>query len=111
MRRPGLLIAGMLLAAGAGLAVANPASAAVGHSGADTPRWYHCHYHNGSHWNDWDDDWDDWGARRDDQSDHRRWCHTHRYRGHGHGHGHGNGHVSVNLGNGDGIHVGIGHDD
>jgi hypothetical protein len=59
MRRLGLLVAGGLLASGAGLALATPASAAV-QSGGDRPRhsdcdhgygddYYHHHSHHGHH--------------------------------------------------------------
>jgi hypothetical protein len=110
MRRPGILLAGMLLATGAGLALASPASAATGYSGADTPRWYHCHSHYG-HWDDdwfWDDGGDHWTARSSSHDSHRRYCHNHRHGGHGYGHGYGHGgHVSVGIGAG-GIAVSVG---
>ena len=91
MRRPGLLLAGMLLATGGALAVAGPVSADVGSSGADSTRW-HCHGGNPHRDNDWDDG-DDWTARRHNGDNRRRFCHRHRH-GHGswHGHHHGNWH-------------------
>jgi hypothetical protein len=99
MRRPALLIAGMLLATGAGLAGASPASAAVSGGSGDGSRW-HCHWYNGHDWPDFWDDWFDdgpWNARRHDDN-RRRHCHNHRGHGShgGHGHGHG-GHVSVGI--------------
>ena len=93
MRRPGVLLAGLLLATGAGLALSSPAAAAPAGPGVDGPRW-HCHWSSGHNW--YDDDWDD----GDHWSDHRRrYCHRHR---HGQWHG---GHVIV--GNG-GVFVGGG---
>lgn len=95
MRRAGLLIAGIFLVTGAGVAVANPAAASPG-SGTDRPRGYHCHWYNGhGHWVDWYD-----GDHR------RRYCHIHRHRGHGHGLGHGHGHGPGLIGIG--VHIGIG---
>jgi hypothetical protein len=106
MRRPALLIAGMLLATGAGLAAASPASAAVSGGSGDSSRW-HCHWYNGHDWPDYWDDWFDdgpWNARRYDNDNRRRYCHSHR-----HGHWHGNGHVSIGIGSGGiGVHVGGG---
>ena len=97
MRRAGLLIAGMFLVTGAGLAVANPAAAAP-NSGADRPRGYHCHWYNGQgHWNDWYD-WDDGDDWRDVR---RRYCHSHR-RGMSHGHGGHGGLISIGVG----VHIG-----
>ena len=95
MRRPALLIAGMILAAGTGLAVSSPASAAVGNSGADGNRW-HCHW-RGHDWNNWnnDDDWwnNGWSAEATN-NDSRRYCH---YRRHHHRH-HWWGQLTVNAG-------------
>jgi len=102
MRRAGLLIAGMFLVTGAGLAVANPAAAAP-NAGADRPRGYHCHWYNGhGHWNDWYDwdDGDDWDGPWHNGDSRRRYCHRHRGMGHGHGHGL----ISVGVG----VHIGIG---
>jgi hypothetical protein len=83
MRRPALLIAGMLLATGTGLALASPASAAVSNTGADSYRW-HCHWNDYHNWND-DDDWWDGGNNWSAQSasnDSRRWCHYRHHRWH-----------------------------
>jgi len=79
MRRPALLIAGMLLATGAGLAVSAPAVAAESSSGGDSSRW-HCQRH---YW-DRDRDWrDDSLARKAGADDHRRRdCRHRHYRGH-----------------------------
>ena len=49
MRRPVLYLAGLLLATGASLALAGPASAAV--SGPKCDKGYHHHHHGG----DWDE--------------------------------------------------------
>jgi Spy/CpxP family protein refolding chaperone len=70
MRRPALLIAGMLLATGTGLALAAPASAADSSSGGDSSRW-HCQRHSWNDWNRWDNG-PRWGAQRSDATDHRR---------------------------------------
>ena len=86
MRRPGLLIAGMFLATGAGLGLASPASATVGQSGADSPGWYHCHSQRyWDDWNDWDHGGGNWVAGRSAQGDSHRRCHRYHHR-HGHGH-------------------------
>ncbi len=76
MRRAGLLIAGCLLASGAGLALAAPASASVG-SGGDHP---HCHHGHGYY-----------------DSDYSYW---HRHRHHYHGG------LSLNIGIGIGLGIG-----
>jgi hypothetical protein len=57
MRRPGLLIAGVLLASGVSLALAAPASAA-GRTDAHHPRHSHshCNHHHGHHYG-YDDDY------------------------------------------------------
>ena len=49
MRRPVMYLAGLLLATGASLALAGPASAAVNHDGK-------CHHNHSSYWDD--DDYD-----------------------------------------------------
>ena len=55
MRRAGLLIAGIFLATGAGLAMAAPASAA-GRSGGDG--WWNCDHGNSCYYDDCYDDYD-----------------------------------------------------
>jgi hypothetical protein len=67
MRRPGLLIVGMMLATGAGLALATPASAAPSTNG-DHPRHGHCDNYRHHHHHFYNDCYD-----------------------HNHGHGWGNG--------------------
>jgi hypothetical protein len=55
MRRTGLLIAGFLLASGAGLALASPASAAAR---TDSYRPHHSQCHHGQHYGHWyGNDW------------------------------------------------------
>jgi hypothetical protein len=65
MRRPALLIAGLLLATGSGLAIAAPASAVESSSGGDSSRW-HCQRHY------WDNDWDNDSLARKASADDRR---------------------------------------
>jgi hypothetical protein len=87
MRRPGLLLAGVLLATGSSLAVSAPASA----SGSVPDHRRHCWYQSNGHWlpwhhnwHDWyDDDGDHWSARTPSRDDRRRHCY--RYRGGGGG--------------------------
>jgi hypothetical protein len=80
MRRPALLIAGMLLATGTGLALASPASADVGNTGADSNRW-HCHWSGHDRWYDNNDRPWDWSAQSAN-NDSRRWCHYRHHRHH-----------------------------
>ncbi|GAA3908942.1 hypothetical protein [Actinoplanes auranticolor] len=88
MRRPGLLLAAVLLATGSSLAVSAPASASD--SVPDHRR--HCWYQSNGHWFPWHhnrhnwDDWDDgdrWSAGTPSRDDRRRHCY--RYRGGGGG--------------------------
>ena len=99
MRRPGLLLAGVLLATGSSLAIAAPASA----TGSAPDHRRHCWYQSNGHWfpwhhdwyDDWDDDWDGgghWSARTPNRDERRRHCY--RYRGGG------GGWVSITIGSG-----------
>ncbi|GAA3343321.1 hypothetical protein GCM10020358_41970 [Amorphoplanes nipponensis] len=92
MRRPGLILAGVLLATGSSLALAAPASATD--SAPDHRR--HCWYSSNGNWypwhNDWYDNWNDdwnggdghhWSARTAGSDTHRRHCYRHRHHGGG----------------------------
>jgi len=84
MRRPALLIAGMLLATSASFAVATPASAAGGSSGGDSHRWHCQRHHDHDRYRDWNRDWWDngnrWSAEQATGDNHRRRDCRHRHR-------------------------------
>ena len=82
MRRAGLLIAGFLLASGAGLALATPANAAVS-SDSGHP-WHSYCSHNGHYHGQGYDHW---------------YHHGHYY----HGHHHGGIHIGIGIGIGIGL--------
>jgi hypothetical protein len=88
MRRPGLLLAGVLLATGSSLAIAAPASA----TGSAPDHRRHCWYQSNGHWfpwhHDWYDDWydddgDHWSVGTPSRDDRRRHCYRHRGGGSG----------------------------